>query len=63
LRRGTGKLLFFKEELKKRDTTIKEKRYENELLQKRIQELEARNNLLNKMVFGRKCGKKDNECR
>jgi len=56
-------LLFFKEELKKRDTTIKEKRYENELLQKRIQELEARNNLLNKMVFGRKCGKKDNECR
>jgi len=55
------KIAFLEEELKKRDTTIKEKRYENEQLQKRIQELEARNNLLNKMVFGRKSEKKESE--
>ena len=52
-------MLFFKEELEKRDTTIKEKRYENEKLQKRIGELGARNNLLNKMVFGKKSEKKE----
>ncbi|MFQ5835942.1 MAG: IS66 family transposase [bacterium] len=55
------KIAFLEEELKKRDTTIKEKRYENELLKRRLQQLEARNNLLNKMVFGRKSEKKENE--
>ncbi len=55
------KIAFLEEKLEEKDTTIKEKRYENEQLQKRIQQLEARNNLLNKMVFGRKCEKKENE--
>ncbi|GAH73367.1 unnamed protein product, partial [marine sediment metagenome] len=54
-------MLFFKEELKERDTTIKELRDENELLKRRLQQLEARNNLLNKMVFGRKSEKKESE--
>ena len=50
-----------KEVPQQKDTTIKEKGYENELLQKRSQQLEARNNLLNKMVFGKKSEKKENE--
>ncbi|GAG36963.1 unnamed protein product, partial [marine sediment metagenome] len=44
------KIAFLEGKLEEKDTTIKEKRYENEQLQKRIQKLEARNNLLNKMV-------------
>ena len=55
------KIAFLEGKLEEKDTTIKEKRYENELLQKRIQQLEARNNLLDKMVFGRKCEKKEDE--
>ncbi|MFQ5868076.1 MAG: IS66 family transposase [bacterium] len=55
------KIAFLEEELKKRDTTIKEKRCENELLKRRLLELEARNNLLNKMVFGKKSEKKEGE--
>ena len=52
------KIAFIEGKLEEKDTTIKEKRYENELLQKRIQQLEARNNLLTKMVFGKKSEKK-----
>lgn len=55
------KIAFLEGKLEEKDTTIKEKRYENELLQKRIQELEARNNLLNKIVFGKKSEKKENK--
>ena len=50
-----------KEELMNRDTTIKELRCENELLKKKLQELSAKNNLLNKMAFGKKSEKKESE--
>lgn len=55
------KIAFLEGKLEEKDTTIKEKRYENELLKRRLLELEARNNLLNKMVFGRKSEKKESE--
>ena len=45
--------------LRERDWTIKEIGQENELLQKRLEEVEGRNNLLNKMLFDKKSEKKD----
>ncbi|MEA3421441.1 MAG: hypothetical protein U9Q97_07185, partial [Acidobacteriota bacterium] len=45
--------------LRERDWTIKELGQENELLQKRLEEVEGRNNLLNKMLFDKKSEKKD----
>ncbi|MEM4326322.1 MAG: IS66 family transposase [Candidatus Pacearchaeota archaeon] len=42
-----------------KDSTIKELRQESELLQKRLQEVEGRNNLLNKLLFGKRAEKGD----
>jgi len=55
------KIAFLQGKLEDKDTTIKEKRYENEQLQKIIEELKARSNLLNKIAFGRKSEKKEAE--
>jgi len=55
------KIAFLEGKLEEKDTTIKELRDENGLLKRRLLELEARNNLLNKMVFGRKSEKKEGE--
>jgi len=55
------RIALLEEELKEKDATIKEKRCENELLKRRLQELQARNNLLNKMVFGKKSKKKESK--
>jgi len=55
------KIAFLEGKIEEKDTTIKELRYENELLKRGLQQLKARNNLLNKMVFGKKSEKKENE--
>lgn len=55
------KIAFLEEELRQRDAVIKELRQENELLKKKVEELEARINLLNKMVFHKRSEKKEAE--
>jgi transposase len=53
------RIALLEEELNQRDSTIRELRQENERLQKRVEELEARNNVLHKIAFGRKSEKKE----
>lgn len=56
-----AKIESLKEELLKAEGTIKELAQENASLKKILKEVEARNNLLNKMVFGKKSEKKQAE--
>lgn len=51
------KIVFLEEELLKANAAIRQLRQENESLKKSLQEAEARNSLLNKMVFGKKTEK------
>lgn len=55
------KIVLLEEGIKERESIIKELQKENEKLQKIIEELKARINLLNKMLFGRKSEKKGAE--
>ena len=55
------RIALLEEGIKERESTIKDLQKENEKLRRMIEELKARINLLNKMLFGRKSEKKEAE--